>query len=128
MVIGFILRYLIERIFFNCYIGLLVTIYNFGCTYSVILRTFLYTVFSIRSTDDRKEVSNRCTFVTVCADFRSMCRQHRGPRDLGPVAREPSGYYATLSPKQLKHHIDVRTRPVSAQDYEESSLINGHEC
>lgn len=87
MVIGFILRYLIERIIFNCFTDVVYTTYNFGFTYSVVLRRFLYTAFSIRSTDDRKEVSNRCPFITVCADFRSMCRQHLGSRDLGPVAR-----------------------------------------
>jgi len=82
----------------------------------------------IRATDVRKKVSDRRQFVTIRADLRGMRRQHRGPRALGPVARQPSSHHAALPPKQLKHHIDVGTRSFPSQDHEESSLVHRHEC
>jgi len=107
-----------------------ILMYYIGCAYPVIISLFVVlvcTVIIIRTTDDRRKVSDRCPLVTVRADFRGMRRQHRGPRALGPVARQPPSHHATLPPKQLEHHIDVGTRPVPSQGDEESSLVHRHE-
>jgi len=95
----------------------------------ILLRLYNYyhfRLYSIRKPDGDK-IPDGCPFVTVRANVRGLCCQCRGPGDFGPFARPSADHHAVLSEKQFEHYVDVRTRPVSAKDFEKSCFVYRHE-
>lgn len=120
-----VLMYYIRRKYVTRYPKTITMRTAIRATYGKLLTFILY--LCCRKTGG-KEVPDGCPIITVCADVRGVCRQHRGPRDLSPVALQPAGHHATLSQKQFQHHVHVRTRSVSAEDIEESGFVDRYEC